>query len=513
MSLETVELDDLTWDQLTEAARDRIPSASAGQWTLHAPVDPGITLIELFAAQLEQRLYWMNQSSDATTQALLALIGVSPKPVQSAGTVVSFPGQNSKRPIDVPPHTELVLDSHSANIKFRTAHDLSVLPILWPRQSAPARRRKGRTTTKAQMRIRVGEFDRTNDLLGGQSPCLFSTVDNETRIAFRLNDDAKIDGISHPFSVLFDLDVPDTIKPQWAADDSKISSAKSIAWRYAFVDDVEVVDDFLDAELIDDGTLGFRRSGVVRLKIDENAAIVTPKWLVISLVVVPGEFSVLPRVKQIVPNAAIAEHRLAAEISPASDDLKVSVTKQIENLAQRRLPGGKLTLPLSSDELPIPDTVTLELEVKQSKSEDDESNAPWTAVSDFSKVGSKDRVFIVHRDKRQLLFGDGLNGATSCACNSRAILAPFRGRWGCGRKCCQSPGMECLSFWHDARGHKPYLRNGRRRRRDHHVGGDSSEIRTAKIDSRGHQSRHRKHCGANRKRRYQTSPCGRWLAS
>ena len=57
MSLPPLVLDDLTWETLTGAARRRIPAASAGAWTLHAPVDPGVTLLELLAYLLEQRLY------------------------------------------------------------------------------------------------------------------------------------------------------------------------------------------------------------------------------------------------------------------------------------------------------------------------------------------------------------------------------------------------------------------------------------------------------------------------
>ena len=65
MALEPLILDDLTWDDLVQAARSRIPAASRGAWTLHAPVDPGITLLELFAAQLEERLFWLDQPCDA----------------------------------------------------------------------------------------------------------------------------------------------------------------------------------------------------------------------------------------------------------------------------------------------------------------------------------------------------------------------------------------------------------------------------------------------------------------
>jgi hypothetical protein len=57
MAIPQITLDDLTWADLSAAARGRIPAGSNGRWTLHAPVDPGITLLELHAWLLEQRLY------------------------------------------------------------------------------------------------------------------------------------------------------------------------------------------------------------------------------------------------------------------------------------------------------------------------------------------------------------------------------------------------------------------------------------------------------------------------
>ena len=50
MTLDPVVLDDLTWDDFNAAALQRIPAASGGLWTLNAPVDPGITLLDFLLA-------------------------------------------------------------------------------------------------------------------------------------------------------------------------------------------------------------------------------------------------------------------------------------------------------------------------------------------------------------------------------------------------------------------------------------------------------------------------------
>src|SRR5690348_16342469 len=60
MPLPLPNLDNLTWDDLTQEARTRIPGA-APEWTDFNPSDPGITLIELFAYHVEALLYRLNR--------------------------------------------------------------------------------------------------------------------------------------------------------------------------------------------------------------------------------------------------------------------------------------------------------------------------------------------------------------------------------------------------------------------------------------------------------------------
>src|SRR5208337_224503 len=52
-------------------------------------VDPGVTLLELYAWLFEQRVYWMDQVPDTLTRGLLTLLGVTPPlPAQVAQTVL-----------------------------------------------------------------------------------------------------------------------------------------------------------------------------------------------------------------------------------------------------------------------------------------------------------------------------------------------------------------------------------------------------------------------------------------
>ena len=76
-------IDDLSFTGLLRIALGDVPSASQGRWTLHGPVDPGITLLELFAWELEQRLFMAEQATDGMVRASLRLLGV-PDPLATS---------------------------------------------------------------------------------------------------------------------------------------------------------------------------------------------------------------------------------------------------------------------------------------------------------------------------------------------------------------------------------------------------------------------------------------------
>lgn len=76
-------LDDRTYAQLKDELLKRIPVYTP-EWTDHNETDPGIALLELFAYLGESLLYRFNQIPDATKIAFLRLLGVQPRPAQSA---------------------------------------------------------------------------------------------------------------------------------------------------------------------------------------------------------------------------------------------------------------------------------------------------------------------------------------------------------------------------------------------------------------------------------------------
>lgn len=78
-------LDDYTFDDLTDEARSLIPVLHPA-WTDHNPGDPGIVLIELLAWLTEMLIFQVNQIPEANVRKFLQLLGTPPSadPVEVA---------------------------------------------------------------------------------------------------------------------------------------------------------------------------------------------------------------------------------------------------------------------------------------------------------------------------------------------------------------------------------------------------------------------------------------------
>ena len=94
-----------------------IPAASGGRWTLHGPVDPGVTLLERFAWELEQRLYSAEQVTPEMVRASLRLLGVGdPAGTRCARTVLCLAG--TAPPVEVLAGTVFRLDGDHLDRRF-----------------------------------------------------------------------------------------------------------------------------------------------------------------------------------------------------------------------------------------------------------------------------------------------------------------------------------------------------------------------------------------------------------
>jgi hypothetical protein len=131
MSLASLELDDLRWGGMVEAIRNRIAANSDGEWTMHGPLDPGVTLLELFAYQIEQRIYWLDQLSEPLQQSLLALLDDAPRTTAPARTALTFRNLEDTDPRLVPAGTVFRPRDRDLPLRLTTLEDAVVLPIVY----------------------------------------------------------------------------------------------------------------------------------------------------------------------------------------------------------------------------------------------------------------------------------------------------------------------------------------------------------------------------------------------
>jgi hypothetical protein len=89
MSLPTPNLDDRTFAQLVQEAREYIQKNSA-QWTDLSPHDPGMVLVEVFAYLTETLLYRVNRLPEKAYVEFLRLLGVKLHPPAAAAVELQF---------------------------------------------------------------------------------------------------------------------------------------------------------------------------------------------------------------------------------------------------------------------------------------------------------------------------------------------------------------------------------------------------------------------------------------
>jgi hypothetical protein len=397
MTIPALQLDDLTWAQMMEAIRERIPGASRGQWTHHAPVDPGMTLLELYAWLLEQRLYLLDQVPDGLVRGVLTLLGLpGPAPAVPAATVLALsPSTAAAAPIPpsaVPAGTELIRAIGGQRIVFTTEDTVALVPY-------------------PGWRLLTGSTDRTADLPTYGVELLGSPTSSPVDLVISVPDsfdppaDARL-------GVLLDLDVGPRIAPSWSPQAVKdVPPPARVSWS------LEASPDNFQAftpDQLDDGTGGLRRPGVVRLAWPDawrpaTAAPATGATVErrLRLSASRATFSSPPRLRNLALNAVVARHR---QFVTAKDDLLKKLEDQLDKWLS--LPGQSLDLD-AAQQSPgtvagrlLDDPATLQLAL----ADRDGAWHTWTATGDLSGHGPTDRVFEIDRTAGRLRFGDGLKG-------------------------------------------------------------------------------------------------------
>jgi hypothetical protein len=130
MAIQPPRLDDRNLADLRNELLRRIP-VHAPQWTDHNATDPGIALVELFAALGEDLLYRFNRIPEAARLEFLRLLGISLLPAQAAKAQVQLQlPANSSEPVLVefnPQTPRLTLAA--GEVLFQAMEEVTVLPI------------------------------------------------------------------------------------------------------------------------------------------------------------------------------------------------------------------------------------------------------------------------------------------------------------------------------------------------------------------------------------------------
>jgi predicted phage baseplate assembly protein len=403
MTLAPVLLDDLTWDQMVEAIRRRIPAESSGNWTLHAPVDPGITFLDLFAFLAEQRLYWLDQVPDALVVAVLRLLGQDdPLPPVPAATVLQITQPDPQNPglFMVLAGATFTRDPTGEVVFTLDDPDpVTVLPVGIP-----------------SLFLETDGQDQTADLLAGREVDLLPAGGGPGEACITVNLSTPVEG--GQVSLLIELADPQTpagavqaaVPPAWSPDAvDGVPPPAELTWAY---DDGNGKLVQFDAAEVTDSTQGLRRSGIVKLSVPPSwASSSTPRNLRLSTA--QATFAAPPRLRKLEVNVAVArnwQHVIAAA------ELAV-LNQQVRRWPP--LPGQQLDLPGAQGILLDASSTLRKLHPSRKPPEQNPSltirerdgqEHQWTAVSDLVFAGREDRVFVIDRAAGALRFGDGRTG-------------------------------------------------------------------------------------------------------
>jgi predicted phage baseplate assembly protein len=364
VALASPQLDDLTWSELVDGARRRIAAVSRGLWTLHAPVDPGVTLVELFAYLLDQRSYMLDQVPPSFVRATLALMGEATQPARAAGVALVLDAGGWTI---VPRRTKLRVDRRGGGAVFATRAALSLLPV--------------RSVT-----VEVDGKDRGADLARRRLVPLVAAGAPTTIVLTLAGPPPPRAPDDPPASLLLSIVAP-ALAPSWSPDaPSDVPPPAAVTWSY-------VTKDGARAPLtgVIDGTGGLRRAGIVRFDVPDGLAVdEAGTWRArIGVDVDAFTFSAPPVVTSIEANAVAATHATWVVSRQGPDWLP--------------LPGRTLTLP-TDEGLPLERRVVVRLR------ELDGAWRRWFEVDDLLPRGPGDRVFTLDRARGVVTFGDGLHG-------------------------------------------------------------------------------------------------------
>ena len=123
-------LDDRAFDDLRAELIRRIP-IHAPEWTDHNASDPGIALLELFAALGDNLLYRLNRVPEAARLEFLRLLAIAPEPARPAAAMVRLEAKRGPfAPVPVDFGTgSTTLELAAGDVPFQALEEITALPV------------------------------------------------------------------------------------------------------------------------------------------------------------------------------------------------------------------------------------------------------------------------------------------------------------------------------------------------------------------------------------------------
>lgn len=471
MATDTIQLDDLNWDELTTDSRERIAGASDGQWTHHAPVDPGITLLELYASQLEQRLFWMDQPSEELQRALMRLLQTETRGAECANTVLQLWSRHECSDADFVCPTLVAPARYSTfvrdqELQFQSNDAIHLFPIRVDRTNGQSRRKQ--VITPAVVYIEDERFELNS--LGRESLRLWDPSREEPtcQVEFQLSSPLQLDEDETAFSLLLELDTPDSVSANWVP--KRLSPSKSefktqpkptSRIHFGLALSAHAYSDHSDAPIHDlrlsevvDGTDGLQRSGLVQFKLRPQGQFDESRFLRIRITADAANFAFVPRLKQAIPNAVTVVHRVKHMLCDNKLDAVARTWK-------KKFPHSHIDLAPENGSRMLGRLLTAPADAKVQILEND-SDVPitWSPVSSFTSQTSADRVFVACRKDSRLLFGDGIRGripVPQTAAQGSEAIPEISYHWGGGEEGNVNVGLQWGPRFIDGQNRPPRL--------------------------------------------------------
>lgn len=382
MTLPELSLDDLTYEDLRQMAMRRIPAASGGRWSHHAPVDAGVTLLELFSFLLDQQLFVLDQVPDAMVHAILSLLGEAPKGTGIARTIVAADIGSLTDFTPLAAKTRIQPDNPAlSDLIFSARHDALILPVTSLRITDDDR-------------LISPELDRLQDVPVMTRYARTGTIGVEIELADVLRPEHA--GTRVTIAVL--LADPGVV-PQWdtAAVDAPPPVALSLGWSGA--GQRGTLDNWID------GTGGLRRSGLIEFFVPD--ALIGADTFRLALSTDHAAFAQPPHLSAIHVGAVIVDHRHQVDIAAQDsgdrvhDRIRAGLSDQVTRL-----------LPISAQTIDLPTALSPVIEIAITLRLQDEQGHwhTWNPVADLTIVPPHTRAFAFDRALGVLSFGDGYAG-------------------------------------------------------------------------------------------------------